>query len=110
MRKFVISTRKNNEYQFNLIAANGATILSSEGYKSKVSCNNGIGSIKKNSGDDTRFDRKKSGNGKCYFNLKAGNGEVIGSSEIYESSAGMENGIKSVKTNAADAQIVESSN
>ena len=31
MGKFVISTRKNGEFQFNLKAANGQVILSSEG-------------------------------------------------------------------------------
>lgn len=107
MGKFIISKRKNGEYQFNLKAANGAIILTSEGYKTKASCENGIESVKKNSADDSKFDRKKSINDKWYFNLKAGNGEIIGSSEMYESSHGMETGIESVKTNAPNAMIVE---
>ena len=32
-------------------------------------------------------------NGEFQFNLKAGNNQIIGSSETYESAAGMENGI-----------------
>ena len=49
MGKFVVSTRKNGEFQFNLKAGNGQGILASEGYSSKASCLNGIESVKKNS-------------------------------------------------------------
>lgn len=103
MGKFVITTRKNGEYQFNLKANNGQTILSSEGYTAKTSCENGIASVKKNSQDDARFERKNSSNGKSYFNLKATNGQIIGTSEMYESDSGRDNGIKSVKENAPNA-------
>ena len=41
------------------------------------------------------------------FNLKATNGQVIGTSELYESVAARENGIESVKKNAPDAEVVE---
>ena len=41
------------------------------------------------------------------FNLKATNGQVIGTSELYESAAARENGIESVKKNAPDAEVVE---
>jgi uncharacterized protein YegP (UPF0339 family) len=103
MGKFTISKRTNGEFQFNLKAGNGQVILTSEGYASKSSCENGIESVKTNSQDDSRFDRKTSSNGKPYFNLKAGNGQIIGNSEMYESEASRENGIASVKTNAPDA-------
>ncbi len=42
--------------------------------------------------------------GKYRFRLKAGNGEIIASSEAYESKAGCMNGIESVKKNAPDAE------
>ena len=109
MGKFVISIRKNGEYQFNLKAGNGQTILASEGYTTKAACDNGIESVKKNSQDDARYDRKESSNGKPYFNLKATNGQIIGTSEMYESVAARENGIESVKKNAPDATIDDQS-
>ncbi|RYC67009.1 MULTISPECIES: YegP family protein [Spirosoma] len=105
MGKFVISTRKNGEFQFNLKATNGQVILSSEGYSSASACENGIESVKKNAPDDDRYERKTSTNGKFYFTLKAGNGQVIGSSELYESESGRDNGIESVKKNAPDAEV-----
>lgn len=107
MGKFVISTRKDGHFQFNLKAGNGQVILTSQGYSTKAACENGIESVKTNSGDDAKFERKVATNGKHYFNLKAGNGQIIGSSQMYEAEAGMENGISSVKTNAPDASVEE---
>ena len=103
MGKFVISTRKDGEFQFNLKAGNGEVILSSEGYTAKPSCLNGIESVKKNAPEDKRYERKEAKNGKFFFNLKAGNGQVIGSSQMYESAASRDKGIESVKRNAPDA-------
>jgi len=103
MGKFVITKRTNGEFQFNLKAGNGQTILSSEGYSSKAACLNGIESVKTNSKDDSKFDKLESKSGKPYFNLKASNGQIIGSSEMYESTSARDNGIASVKTNAAEA-------
>lgn len=103
MGKFVISKRTNGEFQFNLKAGNGQVILTSEGYANKSGCENGVESVKKNAGDDGSYDRKTAANGKFYFNLKAGNGQVIGSSQMYDSAAGRDGGIESVKENAPGA-------
>ncbi len=63
--------------------------------------------MKKNAPDDSKYERKVSTNGKPMFNLKAGNGQVIGTSELYESEAARDNGVESVKKNAPDAEVVE---
>ncbi|MGB5982987.1 MAG: YegP family protein [Nonlabens sp.] len=107
MAKFEVYQDSKNEYRFRLKASNGQKILASEGYSAKAGCMNGIESVRTNSQDDNRFERKKSINGKHYFNLKATNGQVIGTSEMYEGSSGMENGIASVKTNAPKALVEE---
>ena len=107
MGKFEIKTRKNGEFQFNLKAGNGQVILTSEGYTTKAACLNGVASVKKNAPEDKRYDRLEAKNGKPYFNLKATNGQIIGTSEMYEAVASRENGIESVKKNAPDADIVE---
>ena len=41
-------------------------------------------------------------NNQYYFNLKAGNGEIILQSEGYENQSGAENGVQSVITHAQD--------
>lgn len=105
MGKFVISKRANGEFQFDLKAGNGEPILTSEGYSSKGNCNNGIESVRTNSQDDSKYEKKTSSNNKYFFNLKATNGQVIGTSEMYESSSGRDNGISSVKKNAPEATV-----
>ena len=105
MGKFVISTRSNGEFQFTLKADNGQVILASEGYTAKSNCSNGIESVRKNAADDGRYERKTAVNGKFHFNLKAANGQIIGSSQMYESEAGRDNGIESVKKNAPAAAV-----
>lgn len=101
--KFEVYKDKKGEFRFRLNAKNGQAILASEGYSSKAGCLNGIESVKKNAASDARFDKQVAKNGQHYFKLKAGNGEVIGMSEMYNSTSGRDNGISSVMTNAAVA-------
>lgn len=110
MGKFIISKRTNGDFQFNLKAGNGQVILTSQGYSTKLSCENGIGSVKTNSQEDSKFERNTANDGRSYFNLKAGNGQIIGTSQMYESDNGMENGIESVKNNAPHAPVEDESN
>jgi uncharacterized protein len=52
-----------------------------------------------------KFVLKKGSTGKYHFNLVASNGQVVATSEAYESKASALNGIESVKTNAPNAEI-----
>lgn len=56
------------------------------------------------SGKFTLFTGK---NGETYFNLKAGNGEIILKSEGYKDKAGAHNGVASVRKNAVEAARYE---
>ena len=103
--KYELYKDKAGEYRFRLKAGNGEPILASEGYKGKDGCENGIASVQKNGPLDERYERKESSNGKHFFMLKAGNHEVIGKSEMYESASSMENGIESVKKNSTTTNI-----
>ena len=103
--KFELYKDKAGEFRFRLKAGNGQNILASEGYKAKSGCMNGIESVKKNAANAARFQKKQSTSGKPFFVLKAGNHEVIGKSEMYESDAACQNGIESVMNNAPDAAI-----
>ncbi|MBO4697622.1 MAG: YegP family protein [Lachnospiraceae bacterium] len=49
--KFEVYTDKKGEFRFRLKATNGEIIATSEGYKSKASCMNGIASVQKNAVD-----------------------------------------------------------
>ena len=49
--KFEVYLDKAGEFRFRLKARNGEIIATSEGYKAKASCLNGIESVKKNAPD-----------------------------------------------------------
>ncbi|WP_299189124.1 YegP family protein [uncultured Aquimarina sp.] len=104
---FELKNEEGNSYHFTLKAKNGQVILSSEVYNSKAAAVNGIASVQKNAAEDGRYERKTAKDGRFFFNLKATNGQVIGSSQMYSSESGMENGINSVKENAPGADTKE---
>jgi uncharacterized protein len=106
MAKFeVYQSGKNKDFRFRLKADNGQTILSSEPYKSRTACINGIESVKKNSRDPKRVNKVITP-GKMYrFSITAANNEVIGTSQNYKSENGRNNGIDSLKRNASKAGI-----
>ncbi|MCZ4299903.1 YegP family protein [Microbacterium oxydans] len=54
-----------------------------------------------------KFELYTDKSGEYRFRLKAGNGEVIASSEGYSSKSAALNGIESVRRNAPDAEVVE---
>jgi uncharacterized protein len=105
--KYAVSSTKGGGNYFNLKATNGQIILTSLMYPSLADCDKGIEATRENCSDDNRYERKVSSNNKHYFNLTTSDGNVIGKSEMYESVAGMENGIASVKKNGTSIIVVE---
>ena len=120
MGKFVI-TESDAGFHFNLKAGNGETIASSQVYKAKASCLNGIESVKANATapveDQTvegfealkhpKYEVYADKAGEFRFRLKAANGQVIATSEGYKAKNSCMNGIESVGKNAPDAAIEE---
>lgn len=100
-----LSKSANGQFRFVLKAGNSEVILTSEQYTTKSAAKNGIASVQKNSPDDARYVRKVSTNNKPFFNLRAGNHEVIGTSQLYSSEEARDNGIASVKTNGPTETI-----
>ncbi|MDH3337643.1 MAG: YegP family protein [Gammaproteobacteria bacterium] len=103
--KFECYKDKAGEFRFRLKAGNGETILSSEGYKTKASCKNGIASVQKNCSNPDCFEKKTTSSGKFRFNLKSTNGQVVGTSQSYASESACANGMKSVASSAPGASI-----
>ncbi len=99
--------KSGEKFHFVLKAGNGQVVLSSQMYASKASAKNGIESVKKNCGDDKCFERKTAKNGKFHFNILSTNGQIVGSSQMYASQSGMNNGIESVKKNAPGSDTEE---
>lgn len=105
--KFVCSVGNDGKRYFALKASNGETILSSQGYADSGGCDNGIESVRANAPDASNFRKETASNGKFYFTLVAGNGQVIGTSQMYASEASRDAGIASVGRFAPDASVVE---
>jgi uncharacterized protein YegP (UPF0339 family) len=104
--KFIVNKAKDGQTYFNLKTDEGALLLKSEMYTTRSACNNGIESVRKNCSEEKRYERKVSEDNRHFFNLRATNGQVIGTSGFYESEDGMEKGISTVmklgKTTAID--------
>lgn len=103
--KFVLKKTGKGKFSFNLKAANGQVILTSEIYESKSSAVNGIESVRKNAGKNANFERRDTKKGQPYFVLKATNNEVIGQSKRYQQARSVNKGIASVKANARSARL-----
>lgn len=119
MSRFVIRA-VNTGVKFDLRAANGQTVLTSEVYKTEAACRKGIASVRKNApaaGVEDRteetsrslphpkFEVYRDKAGQYRFRLKARNGAVIAVSEGYSSKAGCLGGIESVKKNAGEDEV-----
>lgn len=110
MGKFVINTNSNGEYQFDFINDNNEIILSSGEYTRKFMCIKGIESVKLNSQDHTKFNRKTAQTNKRYFNIKAFNGKIIAISKMFDDKHLCDTELESFKTKALNAMIEDRSN
>lgn len=119
--KFVIN-KIEEAFRFDLKAANGEIILSSQPYVTLASCKKGIESIRTNAPEapvedqtvegfatekNPKFEVYEYRNGDYRFRLNAKNGELIGTGDRYKSKAGCLNGIESIRKNSVDALLVE---
>ena len=106
--KFEIFKDRKGEFRFRLKATNGEIILASEGYKTKTGVKNGIASVQKNAVDETRFESKTNKKGdKFSFVLKAGNAQIVGVSETYDTTRACKAGMTSVAKNAPKAAVID---
>ena len=104
---FELYKDKVGDYRFRLKSGNGEIVLVSEGYKSRASAENGIESVRKNASSEAHYERKESKNGKLMFNIKATNGQVVGTSEMYDSESARDAGIQSAMNAAANAGLID---
>ena len=90
--RFTVFEGTNGLYYFNLKAGNGEIVLQSQAYSSEADALNGTFSVAESGTSSSNFDIKTSKDGGAYFNLKAGNNEIIGTSEIYSSKSNARRG------------------
>ena len=83
--RFDVFRGADGRYYFNLHAANGEIVMSSQGYSAEESAWNATFSVAENGVNEARYEINDSADGGAYFNLKARNGRIIGTSEVYVS-------------------------
>lgn len=96
-----IKKEKDNTYRFKLKTRNGNTLLKSISFPNKEEIDKTIVDLSPLVKDHSVFERRTDHTGKFLFNLKDRNGRIIGNSQLYGSEAGMENGIKNLRTQIA---------
>ena len=119
MGKFLIR-RTATGWKFDLKAANGETVATSEVYGAKAACLRGAQSVAKHApaapcadlteGQDApnpKFQLFQDRAGDYRFRLTARNGKFIAVSEAYATRAACEHGIQSVRKNAEEAAFEE---
>lgn len=104
---YELKTASGGQPMFNLKAGNHEVILTSQRYKSKEAALAGIESVRKNGPNEAMFEKKSSVRDEPYFVLKAANGQIIGTSEMYSSTAARDKGIASVMANSPSEKTVE---
>ena len=121
MSRFVIRTLASG-VKFDLKAANGQTIASSEVYATLAACRNGMESVRKNAATahfedltadlpapqpNPKFELYQDKGGLFRFRLRSRNGKTIAVSDAYVTKAGCKDGIHSVKAYASTAAVEE---
>jgi len=84
MKVVLKKSQTSDPYTFAFLDSKDKSVVRSENYSAKNSALNGIESIKGNCLNDARYEMKEAKNGKFFFNLKASNGQVVGTSTFYE--------------------------
>ncbi len=104
--RFTVFEGENGLYYFNLKAGNGEIVLQSQAYSSEAAAMNGTFAVAEAGVNSKNFDVKTSKDGGAYFNLKAGNNEIIGTSEIYSSKSNARRGRNAIITLLPNVNIL----
>lgn len=92
-----IDKKSNGLYGFQLKSESGQILLSSPFFKNKVDIKNTVQLLRTEKEPINKIERKTNHEGKFLFQVKNTTGSIIGESNLYDSEAGMENGIKNLR-------------
>src|SRR5262245_42639624 len=87
----------DSRYYFHLVAANGQKVLRSEGYEDLSGAERGVSAVLASGNDKRNFDILEASDGSFYFNLRAPNGQVVGTSGLYSTKSNAERGASTVR-------------
>ena len=98
--KYTLHPVGDSNFHWELKARDAQTLLSSEIYTARAGAETGMASCRENSKDEARYERLFAHDKRPYFVLRAANGEIIGTSQMYTSVAAREKGIATCKESA----------
>jgi uncharacterized protein YegP (UPF0339 family) len=101
-----IEEGSTNQFRFNVFAANGQVVLSSESYTTAAAAWNGAFAVQDAAALDASFAILTATDGRFYFTLTAQNGQIVGISQMYTTKASAQAGIASVKSTLAKLDII----
>ncbi len=104
---FELKQSLDNRFLFNLVAASGEIILTSNRYTTKARARTAIQSARVNALVDVRYDRRLGVDGSPFFVLLDVNHGILGTSAAFASSQTRENVIETVKIATSDAGVLE---
>ncbi len=102
----VILKRHSDKDKFSFTFVEGdRTLLKSQLYASKRNAMTGINAVMKNASLDRRYSLKEAKDGRWYFNLKASNGKIVGTSPMFKTKKEAQDAINLLKEKAYSASI-----
>jgi uncharacterized protein YegP (UPF0339 family) len=95
--RFETFTGIDGQTYFHLVAGNGELVLQSEGYKQADGATAGIAAVKNNGSHADMYEVRQAEDGTSYFVLKAANGQIVATSEMYANTSNAERGASDVR-------------
>ena len=96
--RFELFTGEDKKLYFHLRAGNGEIVLDSQGYTAKSSALAGIASVQANGAEDARWSTPAAIDGEYGIRLVAGNGQIIGSGELYTTQSDAERAVATIES------------
>lgn len=94
--RFTILEGSNGLYYFNLRAKNGQIVLRSQAYSSEAAALNATFVVAEVGSDIENYQHKKASDGRSFFNLKSGNGEIVATGQMYSTKSNATRATKSI--------------
>ncbi len=89
---------ETGKFRFNVFAKNGKIILSSEQYTTEAAAFNGAFAVQTEGQNASSYRLNENTAGGFYFNVKAQNGEIVGTSQQYTTKAAAESAMTSLQS------------
>ena len=94
-----IENSKEKGFRFEVRTPAGSTLLQSVSFSSKKEMEQTVSELSTLPKTLGKVERKTNNDGKFLFQIKNNAGKILGTSGLYSSEAGMENGIKNLYNN-----------